>query len=278
MRVLLLLALALPALCLPVSAGETAWQEVAPGVSIRLVSAGAPSGNGTALFGLEIDMPADTKTYWRIPGETGLPTELDFTGSTGIGRHELHWPHPLREVSDGYLDHVYFGPTVLPIELEVTDPQGVVNLQATLGICSDICVPAQARLSLPVLDPAPDRANALRIRQALASVPIPWPENPEPAGPVRLTGDGAAILVEIDSEQIDPQSLFVAGGPEAPLFGAPQKSPQPNLVLLPIMGKTDNSTLEGMEVDLTFMTPRGAFEVSRTIEAGADAVVDVPGQ
>ena len=158
----------------PLQAGETAWQEVAPGVSVRLISAGTVDASGKALLALEIDMPEDTKTYWRVPGETGLPTELDFSASTGVADHDQHWPLPLRDETDGYMDYVYFGHTVLPIELDVTNPSGTVDVQATLGVCSDICVPAQARLVLPVTEGSPDTANALRISQALADVPIAW--------------------------------------------------------------------------------------------------------
>lgn len=271
MRLFCVTIIACLALTPPLAAGETAWQELAPGVSVRLISAGTLDARGKGLFALEIDMPESTKTYWRIPGETGLPTELDFSGSTGVAGHAPHWPMPLRDTTDGYLDFVYFGHTVLPIELDISNPAGTVDLKATLGICSDICVPAQARLVLPASETKPDTASALRIRQALADVPLVWEEGPEPAGHVMLEADGSAIAVEIDPSVVDPDSLIVAGDIDGPLFGAPQKSPQDTLVVLPIMGKTDNSTLDGMQVDLSFMTPMGAFAVTRTIEAGADA-------
>ncbi len=273
---LLPLCLALVATC--AQAGETAWQELAPGVTVRLISTGTTSPDGKAFFALEIDMPADTKTYWRVPGETGFPTELDFSGSTGITKHENQWPLPTRQVTDGLIDYVYLGHTILPIALDVRDPGGTVKVQATLGICSEICIPAQAQMTLPLTDAEPDAGNALRIQQAMAGVPIAWDTGPEPAGAVRLAEDGAGILVEIDSDVVDPDSLIVAGDLDDPLFGAPQKSPQPDLVLLPIMGKTDNSALEGMEVELSFMTPMGAYEVSRTIETGTVAAVDALGQ
>ena len=68
----------------PAFAAETAWQDVAPGVRLRLISTGVVKPDGTTLLGLEIDMPETTKTYWRVPGDTGLPTVLDFTASTGV--------------------------------------------------------------------------------------------------------------------------------------------------------------------------------------------------
>ena len=61
----------------PACAGATAWQELAPGVKLRLVASDTLSADGTTLAALELDMPAGTKTYWRVPGESGIPTELD---------------------------------------------------------------------------------------------------------------------------------------------------------------------------------------------------------
>ena len=105
MRNLCLAILALSATVLPLEAGETAWQELAPGVMVRLISAGEVDEAGKAWFALELDMPEDTRTYWRVPGEAGLPTELDFSGSSGIAGHTQHWPTPERDEAAGYLDY-----------------------------------------------------------------------------------------------------------------------------------------------------------------------------
>ncbi|SMQ59701.1 Thiol-disulfide interchange protein, contains DsbC and DsbD domains [Devosia lucknowensis] len=277
MRVSSLVICCLFATVVPAHAGETAWQELAPGVQLRLISSGTVDAAGSALFALEIDMPDTTKTYWRVPGETGLPIDLDFGSSVGISGYEIHWPMPTREAGKGVLDYVYYGHTILPIELDVGDPHGIVDVTATLGICSEICIPAQARLTLPASDGDADGGNALRIRQAMAQVPIAWDQGAEPAGAVRIAEDGAAIVVEVDPSVVDPASLIVAGDLEAPLFGAPQKSPQDDLVVLPIVGKTIDSALEGMEVELSFMTPMGAYEVSRTIETGGDVAANDSG-
>lgn len=274
MRISIALLISACLACLPAQAGETAWQEIAPGVAVRLISAGAPDASGKALFALEIDMPEDTKTYWRVPGETGLPLELDFAGSRGVTLAGQHWPLPLREKVAGYLDYVYYGHTVLPLELAIAGEDALVDIEATLGVCSDICVPAQARLTLPLAEMVPDSANALRIDQALADVPIAWDGTAQPIGTATLLLDAGAIAVEIDPSLVDPSSLIAATDLDGPLFGAPQKSPQDNLVLLPILGKTDNSALEGMEVEFSFMSPMGAYQVSRTLETGPDADVD----
>jgi DsbC/DsbD-like thiol-disulfide interchange protein len=255
----------------PASGAETAWQELAPDVSIRLISSGAIKAPGKTMVALELQMPQGTKTYWRVPGETGLPLELDLSASSGVAGHTVHWPYPTREEQADYTDYVYFGDTVLPIEIAVSDPSGMLALEATLGICSDICVPAQARFTLPLLDRSADMANGLRIKQALSEVPIAWDEADVLLGDVRYLPGADAIAVEIADDAIDPSDLIAAVSGDGPLFGAPQKSPQPGLVLLPILDKTDDSAPIGLSVDLTFMTDKGAYFVSRIIEAGDEA-------
>src|SRR5690606_15137621 len=259
-----ILLLVLAALVMPVVAGETPWQEVAPGVKLRLISAGQINADGTTLLGLEIDMPETSKTYWRVPGETGLPTELSFAGSRGVLGHQVVWPDPTRQETEDYLDYAYFGPAVLPVEVTVAPGQARVELGALLGVCSDICVPAQAHFSLPLTDAEADRPNGLRIRQALAMAPIEWNDSSQPIGTVELRGD-AMLAVRIEDATLDPASLIAATPSGEPLFGAPQKSPEPNLVLIPILGKSGGAGLENQAVQLTFLTDMGAFEVTRTI-------------
>lgn len=254
-------------LLMPVAwAGETAWQDVAPGVAMRLVSSGVVKPDGTTLVALEIDMPDSTKTYWRVPGDTGFPAELSFDGSLAVGAHKVLWPYPVREEKNDYLDYAYFGHTILPIELAVTEPAGTIDLAAIVGICSDICIPAQASFSLPIADAEPDRPNGLRIRQALAEVPLAWDGPAEPFGAVRLQPGGVALAVDLIDPSIDPASLIAATADGSPLFGTPQKSPQENLVLLPIVGKNENSALVGTSVQLTFMTDMGPYELDRVVE------------
>lgn len=252
---------------LPAAAGQTPWQEVEPGVLIRLISSGVVTAEGTSLVALEFDMPETTKTYWRIPGQGGLAAVLDFSRSSGIAEQAALWPYPELEAKADVLSYVYYGDTVLPIEVSVTDPQGRLDLSATLGVCSSICIPAQLDFSLPLLDATPDASNGLRIRQAMAEVPISWDGQAEPLGRVVYETGAHAIGVFVNPDLVDPATLIAATASGYPLFGAPQKSPQSDLVLLPILGKTDNIALDGMAVELTFMTDRGAYVVNRTIAA-----------
>lgn len=265
------LSLLIPTLLLltaTANAGETPWQEVAPGVSLRLISSGQIKASGTTLLGLEIDMPQTTKTYWRVPGDTGLPAEFNFSGSD-VTSHQVIWPYPTRDAKDDYLDYAYFGPTVLPIAVSVTPGEPVAELAVVLGVCSDICVPAQAKFTLPLVDHAPDRANGLRIRQAIAMAPMPWTGDADLIGTVSHRPQANAIAVTIGDPSFNIASLIASTATGEPVFGAPQTGATTGEVLIPIRGHESGAALTDQEVQLTFMTDDGAFEVTRPIVAAA---------
>ena len=260
----------IPLLCLtlaatPALAAATPWQDLAPGVRARVISADTLS-NGMTVAGLEIDMPKTTKTYWRVPGETGIPPQLDFSQSAGLSAPAIDWPYPEIDRSQGYLDYVYHGPLVVPIHLAAAGPVATLDLSIMLGVCSDMCIPAQAKFSLPISFARPDAGQSIRLDQAEAKTPIPW-DKPAPAfGEVTATADGIAVANPDPS--VDPNSLIADVGDPAILFETPQKSPDGTLWTLKLLGGAA-AGLEGRAVQLTFMTPAGPYAVSRQIAAAS---------
>jgi len=250
----------------PVLAAATDWQEVAPQTRVRLISSDQLDAQGRVLAGLEIDMPQAVKTYWRVPGETGIPTMLDLTGSTGIADHRMHWPYPQIDQTGGYLDYVYYGPTVLPLELTPAGGPMVLELSVVMGICSDICVPVQASFALAIDPTMPDAGQALRLAQALSTVPVS-PEPDTAIGEVLVSAEGLSIALL--ASDIDPATVIAASSESGLLFGAPQKSPEGDLVHLSVLGGDGGQGLVGHSIDISYMTPAGAFIVVRKIAAGS---------
>jgi DsbC/DsbD-like thiol-disulfide interchange protein len=261
LALLLITALASPAL-----AGETPWQDVGAGARARLISSDVLKADGTTIVGLELDMPPTTNTYWRVPGETGIPTTFDFGGSTGVVGHGVLWPYPLVETKSGYVDFVYRGPTVLPVELRLDGGVADLKVGVLMGICSDICVPVNIDFDLPLSFAAPDKAQGLRLAQAIALIPEPWTDLRDPIAWLGYDDKAAALAVRLDPK-IDPLSVIADTGDGGQLFGAPQKSPEPNLVLLPLLGGEGGRDLEGKPVRLTFMTEMGPYTLERRIES-----------
>lgn len=247
----------------PALAGATDWQEIAPGVKLRLITSDKLV-DGVTLAGLELDMPATTNTYWRIPGETGIPTEFDFAASSGVSDPFIHWPYPTIDRSQGFVDYVYFGPVVLPFEIAAEEAGSVLDIGVLMGVCSDICVPVTARVSLPLDFTAPDTAQSLRIDQAMAMTPALWDKPKQPFATVEAGLDGSLHIYNPDPS-IDPESLIADVDDPAILFETPQKSPDRDLWTLKPLGGAAGKELEGSSVQLTFLTPDGPYAVNRTI-------------
>jgi DsbC/DsbD-like thiol-disulfide interchange protein len=263
LRIALLLVVTLAASPAFAAAGD--WQELAPGVRARLIASGEMT-NGKMLAGLEIDMPQSTNTYWRVPGETGIPTVLDFSASSGIASAQVLWPFPLIETTQGYRDYVYRGPTVLPVELVLDDNAAarILEIALTLGVCDEMCVPASGKFSLP-LDETRDAGQSVRLQQAVALTPIAWDAAAPAIGRATLNGD--SIQLESLAPGIDPSTLIATSGDSMLLFGAPQKSPDKAIWLLPLLGETEASSLAGQTLDFTFLTGQGAYSASATVES-----------
>lgn len=264
LRLILILVVTLAAG--PALAGASAWQEIAPGVKARLISADAIVA-GTTQAGLELDLPAGTHTYWRIPGETGIPAEFDFAGSTGLAAPVVDWPYPQIDHTGGYLGYIYSGPLVIPLRFGAAGGSAVLAAKVTLGICSDICVPAQASFTLPISYAKADAGQGIRLDQAEARTPIAW-DRPMPAfGAVTAIAGGLSLAAP--DPAIDPQSLIADFGDPAILFQTPQKSPDGALWTLKLLGGAGGKGLEGRTIRLTFMTPAGPYVVTRQIGASA---------
>jgi DsbC/DsbD-like thiol-disulfide interchange protein len=254
------------ALTTPALAAATDWQELAPDTRVRLIASETRTANGTTFAAIELEMPMNTKTYWRVPGETGIAAELDFAGSTGISGKRFHWPYPTIEHKGGYTDFVYHGPLVIPVELTVDSDTPVIEASLLMGICSDICVPATAKFRLPLDLARPDAGNSLRINQALALTPIPWDGQGEPVGEIGYDAAAEELWVVVDPRIVDPASVLVDASAAGYLFGAPQKSREPGIVTLPLLGGGD-SGFGAESVEIVFMTRDGAYEVERHVAA-----------
>lgn len=246
-------------------AATTPWQDVAPSVRMRLITSDVRTPDGATTAGLEIDMPHGFKTYWRLPGETGIPTTLDTAGSTGITGSVILWPYPAPDIVDGYLDYVYKGPTVLPITLAATTSKPVLKAAFMLGVCSDICVPVHVDFKLPLNFSKPDAANDIRLDQARAQVPLTWPGPGAAFGAVSFDAQSGTLRIEGLTPGIDPASLIASSNDPTVIFGMSQKSPDGQALVLPLRGKPGSTAWQNDALVFDFMTPSGSYEVVRAL-------------
>lgn len=164
------------------SAQETAsdWVRTEYGI-LRIVSASNYlSDSGTTLIGVQIRLQPGWKTYWRTPGEAGVPTQFDWTESKNVSGQEVIWPTPQRfseyEMETfGYDREVIFPVYVSPVEGE--DPIDL-HLKLNYGVCKNICIPMESRLHLTLSPKTSEQAevgersrHARHIERFLKMVP-----------------------------------------------------------------------------------------------------------
>ena len=171
MKAAALLFLAAPlVLPLPAAAAVGDWVH-GQRAAARLLASGI-GADGELDAAVEIQLPQGWHTYWRQPGEAGVPTLVDFTGSANVGAADVGFPVPERD-EDGsniYRDHV-----VLPVRFAVTDPAKPVALalDLNLGVCQDVCVPDEIKATLAVAPGEKDSTTAAAIATARALLPGP---------------------------------------------------------------------------------------------------------
>ena len=144
-------------------------------VSIELLP-GWRTDHGTHMAAVRLTLAPGWKTYWRAPGEGGIPPQMDFEGSRNITAVETHFPTPEVFFANGMRSIGYSKVVVLPLEFRVPRPgEARLNARFDLGICEDICMPMSVdlRATLPS-EGARDRAilEALAARPATFDTPI----------------------------------------------------------------------------------------------------------
>lgn len=183
------LLLAAPALAQPVNSGN---------VEGELHSARAAIAPGeTFTVALRTRIAEGWHTYWRNPGDSGEPTELTWSAPSGFEIGPIQWPAPEPAPFAGIINYGYHGEVLYPIEVTAPADARVgerVTFQAEAYylVCSDICIPEEATLTLTLPVAAQGRDDptwAPRIAEALASLP-----QREPDVEARITAGTPALL------------------------------------------------------------------------------------
>jgi DsbC/DsbD-like thiol-disulfide interchange protein len=157
-------------LCAAETGPASPWVELHAASRVRLVA--GPVAGGRATAGVEIVLGEGWKTYWRTPGDAGVPPQFDWKDSANVGAVEVRYPAPARLSEPAAETIGYKRSVVFPVTVTPRDPAKPVDLKLAVefGICRDICVPAEASLSL-TLPPASTAPAPSALAAALESVP-----------------------------------------------------------------------------------------------------------
>jgi DsbC/DsbD-like thiol-disulfide interchange protein len=133
--------------------------------AVRLLAGSVAAGTAARLrAGIEIRLKSGWHTYWRYPGEAGVPPRLEFAGSENLKSVEIRWPAPQRIPEQGLIVIGYLHDLILPLDILRQDPAKPTKLRLKIeyAVCEKLCVPAEgkAELLLPVSRSSRDAALA----------------------------------------------------------------------------------------------------------------------
>ncbi|HEX8740475.1 MAG TPA: thioredoxin family protein [Casimicrobiaceae bacterium] len=200
-------------------------------VAAELVAASTAFVPGTtATVALRLAIAPGWHTYWRNPGESGLPTTLDWRLPSGWTAGAIEWPAPRRLPAGPLVNYGYEGDVLhlVPIAVPATAEVGVsavVAARADWLVCKETCIPegADLRLALPVArEASPDPRWAAAIDAARAMLPRPLPAGWTAAA--EASGSTVTLVLRPQQAAADPGSLgFFASEPRWIEPSAPQE-------------------------------------------------------
>lgn len=223
------------------AAGSAANAEVASPWSegfkskTRMVAGNVSMGEGPGRIyaGIEVAIPEGWKTFWRSPGDAGgVPPFFDWAASENLGSAKVLYPQPSR-LKDASGEAVgYKTSVVFPVEVTPKDPSKpvVLNLAMEFGVCREICIPAEAKLSLAM--PTASTPAPLVLAAALDAVPRKTadrrPNDPElKAVRAILTGDKPKLEIDVVfTGHLAGADVFVEA-PDGIYLSLPKRVPSP---------------------------------------------------
>ncbi len=161
------LPLALALAVLPLAAPAQSYDNLA---QIELLPGWRTAG-GNHIAALQITLQPGWVTYWRAPGDAGIPPQISFSGDGQIESITPRWPTPLVIGEGGMRSIGYYDAVTVPLDIALSDGAGQIAVagEITIGVCEEICIPVT--LSFDSLLPAQGSSDPA-ITAALEQQPI----------------------------------------------------------------------------------------------------------
>jgi DsbC/DsbD-like thiol-disulfide interchange protein len=221
----------------PGSAASSAWAD-ADGGRVRLVTSGVPDAQGRLRGALQVELRPGWKTYWRDPGEAGVPPSIDVSANPHLLSATLDFPAPERHGQGDLVWAGYGGPVMLPVtfqfqsadafgqfgsadasgQLGSADASGLIDASVFLGLCETICIPLQAELVVDTAHDADAPQDAALVGQAFAALPQPASAA---FGVSFVSAGDDGLVVEMHAPEREAGELFLAGSDDY-AFGVPE--------------------------------------------------------
>jgi DsbC/DsbD-like thiol-disulfide interchange protein len=176
----------------------------------RLIAGNVPRDSATLRAGIEIKLQPGWKTYWRYPGDSGVPPQFDFAGSENLASADVLYPAP-HSFKDGAGTSIGYEQTVIfPVRVTPRDPSKPVKLNAKVdyAVCEKLCIPAEGKAQLLL-----ERSAAANDTLTAAEAKVPRRVAAE-AIALKLKRSAAKsklVTFEVAAPEGEPVEVFVEG-------------------------------------------------------------------
>lgn len=255
---------------LPALAASSDWIGTKGG-KLRLVVLPPDAQGGIRGF-VEIAPEDGWHTYWKVPGSGGIPPQVTLKDGGNVRLERLDFPAP-RIFDDGNLrDYGYDSRVMLPVTLKQEKPGAPSTIDASIfvGLCSDICVPFQADVSVKVApDDKPKPAETALVNAADALLPES-PGKDFSVAEARATEDGQGVVLtlRVPAGAVPAAPDLVVVGPDGQPFGRPKQiSSEPGTFVAevqPLGGA--GGAVAGKSLDVLALTGTRAMETNVTVK------------
>jgi DsbC/DsbD-like thiol-disulfide interchange protein len=241
----------------------------------RLIAGARAGGQGAPLrAGIEIRLSRGWHTYWRYPGDAGVPPRFDFAGSQNVRAVEVLWPAPRRLPEAGLETIGYDRDLILPLRVTAQDAAKPVTLSVKLdyAICEKLCVPAQTKGALALTGGASQQDSRLAAAEArvprkvaLGAKPTPGAGSALAIQSVRREADRPRVLIDVAVPPGATVDLFAEGPDEQWSLPLPVAVDGAGSGLQRFMLELDGAPpgvkYDGAAISLTAVTATDAIEV-----------------
>ncbi len=183
------------------------------GGRMRLVAL-APDAEGHIRAALQIEPQPGWITYWREPGQSGIPPQVTLAPGSGVTLEKASYPTP-KQIMVGNIQEIgYDAPVTLPLDFRTTSKAPAkLDLTAFIGLCKDICIPFQADYSLELPAGEQPATHELALLDAAKASLPQAPSSDFALQSHRLSSDAKTLALRLTLPEAtgDAPTIYVTG-------------------------------------------------------------------
>jgi DsbC/DsbD-like thiol-disulfide interchange protein len=241
---------------------------------VRMIAGARAAGTAFLRAGVEIRLMQGWHTYWRYPGDAGVPPQFNFAGSRNLKQVDVLWPAPKRMVDGGGTSIGYSVGVIFPLRIVPQEAGKPVTLRLRLqyAICEKLCVPAEARSELTLASGRASQDAAMSAAEGRVPKRLGLGEGGDLSirSLRREPGAGGKERAVVDVAGPAGVDLFAEGPNQkwalpvpTPVAGAPAGQQR---FVFDLDGAPSGERYQGALLTLTAVTPSRAIEVATRLD------------